>query len=73
MAQFVTIDCTSMLVTLTFINRTAGENGATEVVKMQISRDAVEIVMDWYGAFCAGDDYDVLVNGRKVRHAAMLP
>lgn len=57
-----------MLVTLKFTNRTAvDEDRPPEVVEMKISRDAVPHVMDWYGAFFAGDDYDVRLNGRKLR------
>ena len=55
-----------MIVTLKFINRTAWDDGDW-TVEMQISRDAVPQIMEWYGAFCSGDDYDVLINGRRQR------
>ena len=48
------------IVTLSFDNRTA-EN----LIEMHVSGSAVPDVMDWYGAFYAGDDYDVFINGRK--------
>lgn len=56
-----------MMVQLRFTNRTAGEEGPPDVVEMQINREAVPHVMDWYGAFYAGDDYDVRLNGKKLR------
>ena len=34
---------------------------------MQINREAVSHVLVWYGAFYAGDDYDVRLNGKKLR------
>jgi len=49
-----------MIVTLTFENRTAGNS-----VSLRVARAACSPIMDWYGAYCAGDDYDVLINGRK--------
>lgn len=49
-----------MIVTLTFENRTAGNS-----VSLRVSRTACPPIMDWYGAYCAGDDYDVLINGKK--------
>jgi predicted transcriptional regulator len=51
---------TDGFVTLAFDNR---DNG--EVISMRVERAAVRHIMDWYGAFCAGDDYDVFINGRK--------
>lgn len=50
-----------MIVTLKFVNRDA----SPEVQEMRVERDAVQRIMDWYGAFYAGDDYDVYVNGRR--------
>jgi len=55
-----------VIVTLRFENRDAVDDGAL-VTEMKISRNAVRDVMDWYGAFYAGDDYDVRINGRKQR------
>lgn len=49
-----------MIVTLTFNNRTAEER-----TDLRVARESVPPIMDWYGAFYAGDDYDVLLNGRK--------
>jgi len=54
----------TQIVTLRFTNRFLSP---PDVVEMQISREAVAHVMDWYGAFFAGDDYDVRLNGRKLR------
>jgi hypothetical protein len=51
------------LVTLTFDNRDYGDDG--KAITMRVERSAVSHIMDWYGAFCSGDDYDVLINGRK--------
>jgi hypothetical protein len=56
-----------MLVKLKFTNRTAGDDGPAEIVEMQINREAVSHVLVWYGAFYAGDDYDVRLNGKKLR------
>lgn len=56
-----------MLVHLRFTNRTDSDEGPPRVVEMQINREAVPSVMDWYGAFYAGDDYDVRLNGKKLR------
>ena len=53
----------TQIVTLRFTNRF---QSPPDVVEMQISREAVAHVMDWYGAFFAGDDYDVRLNGRKL-------
>lgn len=55
-----------MLVTLRFENRDAVDDGLpAQIIEMRVSRAAVPHIMDWYGAFCAGDDYDVHINGRK--------
>lgn len=60
-----------MLVTLRFENRTAAEcndssaNDA-EAIELRVSRDAVPHIMAWYGAYYAGDDYEVFINGREV-------
>lgn len=51
------------IVTLTFDNRDYGDDGGT--ISIRVERSAVKHIMDWYGAFCGGDDYDVLINGRK--------
>ncbi len=49
-----------MIVTLTFENRTA-ENS----ISLRVARSACPPIMDWYGAYYGGDDYDGLINGRK--------
>ena len=46
-----------MIVTLVFDNRTAEER-----IELKVDRSAAAPIMDWYGAFYAGDDYDVYVN-----------
>lgn len=48
-----------MIVTLTFENRTA-EN----TIDLRVARAAVPKIMEWYGAYYAGDDYTVTVNGK---------
>jgi hypothetical protein len=58
---------TDDIVTLRFTNIDAGSNGVPDVVTMRIDRGSVPHVMDWYGAFYAGDDYDVRLNGRKLK------
>ncbi len=56
------------IVTLKFTNRfQVYEGGPLDVVQMKISREAVPDVMQWYGAFFAGDDYDVRLNGKKLK------
>ncbi len=49
-----------MIVTIKFDNRTA-ENS----ISFRIERSACAAIMNWYGAYYAGDDYDVRINGRK--------
>ena len=48
-----------MIVTLTFENRTA-----EDTIDLRVARSAVPKIMEWYGAYCAGDDYTVKVNGQ---------
>jgi len=53
-------------VILKFVNRTeASCNNTYEPIELLLHKSAVPKVMDWYGAYYAGDDYDVFVNGRK--------
>jgi len=52
-----------MIVTLKFVNADA----RPQTQEMRVERDAVERIMDWYGAYCAGDDYAVYINGRLQR------
>jgi hypothetical protein len=55
-----------MQVTLRFENRDASDDpDSADIVQMRIDAAAVRHVMDWYGAFFAGDDYCVFINGRK--------
>lgn len=51
------------IVSLTFDNRDYGDDGWT--ITIRVERSAVKHIMDWYGAFCGGDDYDVLINGKR--------
>lgn len=55
------------IVTLAFVNRdaTGEDNDEAQTVELRVDREAVPHIMEWYGAFCAGDDYDVLINGVK--------
>ncbi len=34
--------------------------------KFLISRDGIDLVRAWYGAYYAGDRYNVFVNGKRV-------
>lgn len=56
-------------VQLTFVNRTAGQcrDDPRPYVKEEVrcTRASCPTIMQWYGAFCAGDDYDVLIDGIK--------
>ncbi|QIG75729.1 hypothetical protein EVC20_158 [Rhizobium phage RHph_Y2_17_1] len=49
-------------VTLKFVNQDA----TPKVVKFDVSRDGIKPVMAWYGAYHAGDNYTVHVNGVEV-------
>lgn len=53
------------IVSLTFDNPDYGDDGG--VITIRVEKSAVKHIMNWYGAFCGGDDYDVLINGRKQR------
>lgn len=46
-------------VTLSFVNRTSASASTT----MRVETGAAVAIARWYGAFCAGDDYDVLIEG----------
>lgn len=50
------------IITLRFENRDAD----IDDIKLRVDRAAVPVIMAWYGAYYAGDDYDVFVNGRPV-------
>ncbi|MFZ3482027.1 hypothetical protein [Sphingomonas sp. 3-13AW] len=49
-------------VTLSFVNRTSGAASASMTVEAGATAD----IARWYGAYCAGDDYDVFVDGDVV-------
>ncbi len=44
------------------------ENPESELhsVAVHVEREACPIIMDWYGAYCAGDNYRVFINGNHV-------
>lgn len=48
---------------LRFRNRTAGTDHEIDI----FNRSDAEPIMEWYGAFYAGDDYDVLISGKVVQ------
>jgi len=50
------------IVTLSFANRTSQSASTT----MRVEPDATVAIARWYGAFCAGDDYDVMIDGEIV-------
>lgn len=50
------------IVTLAFVNR----DSTSASTSMKVDRSAVEEIARWYGGFCGGDDYDVLVDGEIV-------
>lgn len=55
-----------MIVTLRFENRTAARDGeVSEIIDLRVDRTAINPIMAWYGAYYAGDDYDVFINGRQ--------
>lgn len=57
----------SDLVTLNFVNRDGAFDGTTpEIDEMQVSRASAHRVVQWFGGYCAGDDYDVLIDGEIV-------
>lgn len=49
-----------MIVKLKFVNRDA----TPRIEEMRVEQSAVSRIMDWYGAYYAGDDYDVYINNR---------
>lgn len=49
-------------VTLSFVNRTSSSASAS----LKVDRSATIDIARWYGAFCAGDDYDVMIDGEIV-------
>ena len=46
------------IATLLFVNRSAETKDT-----LRVDRAAISKIMDWYGAFHAGDDYSVFING----------
>ena len=59
------------IVTLTFDNRSAAEYGHPEArQELRVDRAGAALVAQWYGGYCGGDDYDVLVDGQIVEKDA---
>ena len=48
-------------VSLSFVNRDAGSTDT-----MQVEAGAAPAIARWYGAYHAGDDYDVMIDGETV-------
>lgn len=55
-----------MIVKLRFVNRDACCGDEDDIIELSVDRKAVSHIMAWYGAYYAGDDYDVLINGREI-------
>jgi hypothetical protein len=53
---------TGKLINLVFINADAKPKN----VSVQCTPESVALIMDWYGAYFAGDRYMVAFNGRNV-------
>lgn len=55
-------------VTLSFHNRDADPEftGIEQNTEMKVERSAVVHITRWYGGYCAGDDYDIKINGETV-------
>ncbi len=51
-----------MIVELRFEN----PESETHSIGFHVERAACAAIMEWYGAFCAGDDYRVLINGQAI-------
>lgn len=49
------------MITLKFINQEVDE---PQVIKCD--RASIPMIMEWYGAFYAGDSYEVFANGRRL-------
>lgn len=49
-----------LIVNLKFVNVDA----IPKIEKIRVEQSAVSRIMDWYGAFYAGDDYHVYINNR---------
>ena len=55
------------LVTLKFVNRDGNFTGPEpQVDEMKVSRASAHRVVQWFGGYCAGDDYDVIIDGETV-------
>ncbi len=54
------------IVTLRFDNRDAMGEGEEKAqsIELRAERSAVKHIMAWYGAYYAGDDYDVFIRMR---------
>lgn len=55
------------LVTLKFVNRDANFDGkGPQTDEMKVSRASAHRVVQWFSGYCAGDDYDVIIDGEIV-------
>jgi len=55
------------IVTLSFVNRTAAEYEHPDPNHdLRVDRAATGTIAQWYGGYCGGDDYDVLIDGEIV-------
>lgn len=55
------------IVTMKFVNRSALEYGSPEADHvLRVDRVATRAIAQWYGGYCGGDDYDVLIDGEIV-------
>ena len=55
------------VVTLSFVNRSAAGYGHPNPNhELRVDRAATAPIAEWYGGYCGGDDYDVLIDGEIV-------
>lgn len=54
------------VIKLEFSNWTAGDEFNAKEDCIWVDREGAEKVMEWYGAFYAGDDYTVYSNGKPI-------
>jgi hypothetical protein len=55
------------IVTLSFVNRSAAGYGHPDPNhELRVDRNATGPIARWYGGYCGGDDYDVLIDGEVV-------
>lgn len=58
---------TDDVVTLSFVNRSAAGYGHPNPNhELRVDRAATAPIAEWYGGYCGGDDYDVLIDGQVV-------